>query len=89
LDLPIDDFNADMAVNAASPFASVVEAVKGFKELKTNGELGKSGATFIFTGNMLNDSAGPNFMTFGMGKSAAAFLIKSLALVDYVDEPFK
>lgn len=88
---PVDvqGFNADMHVNATTPFTSAMEAIKGFEELKSNGKLGPEGATFIFTGNILNDTAAPGFLAFAMQKAASAVMIKNLALVEYKDEPFK
>lgn len=78
---------SDMNVNAVSPWAAAHEAIKCFDNLGS--QLESSGGTFIFTGNLLNVSVGPGFLTFGMGKSAAAHLIKHLALVAYPDKPYK
>jgi hypothetical protein len=83
----VDDFIKDMHVNTTSVWASAREAIKGFESLGS--ELGKEGGTFIFTGNILNDTAAPGFMNFAMGKSAAAIMIKDLALAEYLDKPYK
>ena len=88
LDTPINDMIDYMQVNAVSPWAVAGEAIKGFNELGAEG-LGKEGATFIFTGNMLNDTVAPNFVPNGMGKSATAHFIKHLALIAYQDKPYK
>ena len=85
----IDELSADFNVNGVSVYAAAAEAVKGFEELKSKGELGSGGGTFIFTGNILNDTVSPSFVTFGMSKGAGALLIKSLALVSYKDLPYK
>lgn len=88
LDTPIADMTDYMQVNAVSPWAVAGEAIKGFTDLGPDG-LGKQGATFIFTGNMLNDSVAPHFVPNGMGKSATAHFIKNLALISYQDKPWK
>lgn len=77
-----------MNVNATSPWVSAGESVKCFEELGTDG-LGSAGGTFIFTGNLFNVTVAPGFLTFGMGKTAAAHLIQYLALAAYPDKPYK
>lgn len=84
---PLDIFTHDMHVNATSAWAAARETVKGFEALGS--KLGKEGGTFIFTGNILNDTAAPGFMTFAMGKSASAIMIKNLAMSNYADKPYK
>jgi hypothetical protein len=88
LDGPIDEFQADMNVNATSAWVAAGETVKCFEDLGLDA-LGATGGTFIFTGNMLNLSAAPGFLTFAMGKSAAAHLIQHLALVACPGKPYK
>lgn len=85
---PINEFQYDMNVNATSVWVAAGEAVKCFEALGTDG-LGAEGGTFIFTGNILTTTVAPGFVTFGMGKSAAAHLIQHLALVAYPDKPYK
>jgi len=85
---PIDEFQADMDVNATSVWVAAGETVKCFEDLGLDA-LGTTGGTFIFTGNLLNLAAAPGFLTFGMGKSAAAHLIQHLALVAYPGKPYK
>lgn len=80
---------ADMAINTTSAFAAAHAATDAFAALHNSNDLGHQGGTFIFTGNMLNDTVGPGFMPFGMGKAAAAHMIQHLALVAYKGQPFK
>ncbi|CRG91251.1 hypothetical protein PISL3812_08299 [Talaromyces islandicus] len=85
----LDDFSHDMHVNATSGWISARESVQGFEDLDSEGKLGPDGGTFIFTGNMLNDTVCPGFLPFGMGKTAAAHLVKYLALLAYPGKPYK
>lgn len=78
-----------MAVNAITAFAAAHASIDAFRALASTKALGPEGATFIFTGNFLNDTAVPGLLSFGMGKSAAAHMIKNLALVSFIGEPFK
>jgi hypothetical protein len=87
---PLNVFSEDMNVNATSVWASARESVQCFEDLSSEkGGLGTEGATFIFTGNMLNDTVSPGFLPFGMGKTAAAHLVKYLALIAYPGKPYK
>jgi hypothetical protein len=70
-----------MDVNSTSAYAAAQEAVKGFSQTGT-------GSTFIFTGNKLNVLGRPEVLVFGMGKSAAAHLIRSASLA-YGDQGYK
>lgn len=79
----IEDINHEFAVNAISPLFSAQEAVKGFKQLSSS-----SSRTFIMTGNALNVIANPPVLPFGMGKNAAAHMIKS-ASIAYAPSGFK
>jgi NAD(P)-dependent dehydrogenase (short-subunit alcohol dehydrogenase family) len=79
----IEDFNHEMAVNATTPFFAAQEAVKGFRQLTDT-----ASRTFIFTGNKLNVSARPGVLVFGMGKSAAAHLVRA-ASIAYEQQGFK
>ncbi|KAH8700250.1 putative short-chain dehydrogenases/reductase [Talaromyces proteolyticus] len=85
---PIDQFHSSMNVNTTSPWVAAGESVKGFEDLGTEG-LGAEGGTFIYTGNILNITVSPGFSTFGMGKIATSHLIQHLALVSYLDKPYK
>lgn len=83
-------FTDGMHVNATSVWASARESVQCFEDLSTKAEgLGKEGATFIFTGNLFNDTVSPGFLPFGMGKSATAHLVQYLALIAYSEKPYK
>ena len=77
-----------MNVNAISPWVTVRESVRCFQDLGLDG-LGAEGGTFILTGNLLNVAVARGFLSFGMGKSAGAHLIKYLALVGYPGKPYK
>ncbi|KAJ8110163.1 hypothetical protein ONZ43_g5945 [Nemania bipapillata] len=81
-------FQKRMNVNTLSPTVVADEAVKGFLELESQGKLGPSGATFMFTGNALNDKTLPGFFSLGIGKSAAAYMVEFLALHAHNDKPF-
>ncbi|KAI0388750.1 hypothetical protein F5Y17DRAFT_180882 [Xylariaceae sp. FL0594] len=66
-------------VNTVSPVVAADEAIKGFLKLEAEGKLGPEGATYLFTGNALNEKAIPGMLTLGLGKSAAARAVESLA----------
>ncbi|KAI1494072.1 putative short chain type dehydrogenase [Biscogniauxia mediterranea] len=88
-DSDLDQFRETLNPNVTSPYVTAREAVKGFEKLSDAGELGPAGGTFIFTGNLLNESAVPTLLTFGIGKTAAAHLVKHLALAAYEGKPYK
>lgn len=73
----------ELAVNIIAPLIAAQEAIKGFKKLPSS-----VSKTFIVTGNMLNVSAKPDSMTYGMGKSALAHMIR-VAAVGYAGQGFK
>ncbi|KAI0885903.1 NAD(P)-binding protein [Annulohypoxylon maeteangense] len=87
-ELGLEDFQAGLNVNTTTPFIAAREAVKGFEKLGPS-QLGPAGGTFIFTGNMLNISAIPGLMAFGMQKNATANMIRHLALAAYNGKPYK
>ena len=62
-----------MSVNSTSVFFSAKEAIKLWTQTGTKG-------TFLFTGNKLNVASLPSWTVFGMGKSAAASMIRGAAL---------
>ncbi|KAI0599270.1 putative short chain type dehydrogenase [Biscogniauxia sp. FL1348] len=89
-------FNSDLNqlqdtlnLNTVSAYFAAREAVKGFEKLGSSEELGPQGGTFIFTGNLLNDTAVATLFTFGMAKSATAHMVQHLALVAYEGKPYK
>ncbi|KAI1140154.1 NAD(P)-binding protein [Hypoxylon sp. FL0543] len=86
--IDLDNLQNKLKVNTLSPYIAAREAVKGFEKLGPSG-LGPAGGTFAFTGNILNITAAPGFLAFGMQKSASAHLIQNLALAAYVDKPYK
>lgn len=81
--MSLDDVNNEFAINALSPLFAAKEAVKGFKQLGSS-----ASRTFIMTGNMLNVVANPPVLVFGMGKSAAAHMIKAASMA-YERQGFK
>ncbi|KAI1441552.1 NAD(P)-binding protein [Annulohypoxylon stygium] len=84
----LESFESGMRVNTTSPFIAAGEAVKCFEKLGP-AQLGATGGTFIFTGNILNVTAVPGLMAFGMQKGATANMIKHLAVSIYNDKPYK
>lgn len=70
-----------MEINATSVYAAAKEAVAAFSNTG-------QGSTFIFTGNKLNVAGIKHSLVFGMGKSAAAHLIRAGA-VSFQDEGYK
>lgn len=78
-----------MAINITSAFAAAHATTDAFNALQKSNNLGPQGGTFIYTGNLFNDTVAPGFMPFGMGKAAAAHMIQHLALVAYKGQPFK
>jgi hypothetical protein len=79
-----------MNVNATSTWVCARESVQCFEDLSSEKQLdAEGGGTFIFTGNMLNDTVGPGLLPFGMGKTATAHLVKYLALIAYPGKPYK
>ncbi|KAI1505801.1 putative short chain type dehydrogenase [Biscogniauxia marginata] len=87
-DSELDQFQDLLNVNVTSVYITAREAVKGFEKLGAEG-LGPQGGTFIFTGNLLNGTAVPGLLSFGIGKSASAHLIQHLALAAYPGKPYK
>ncbi|KAI1778632.1 NAD(P)-binding protein [Hypoxylon cercidicola] len=84
----IGEFQKYLNINTISAYIAAREAVKGFDKLGPSG-LGASGATFIFTGNLLNIGTMPGYMAFGMAKSAVSHMIQHLALTTLADKPYK
>ncbi|KAI1370512.1 NAD(P)-binding protein [Hypoxylon crocopeplum] len=84
----IETLQKNSNVNTISPYLAAREAVKCFEKLGSSG-LGPSGATFIFTGNLLNQSVIAGLMPFGMGKTTTAYMIQHLALAAYDGKPYK
>lgn len=78
-----------MNVNSISPSVAADEAVKGFLELESQGKLGPGGATYMFTGNALNEKPLRGFFTLGIGKVTAAYMVEYLARHGHNDKPFR
>ncbi|TGJ79905.1 hypothetical protein E0Z10_g8851 [Xylaria hypoxylon] len=83
-----EGFQKRLNVNAVSPTIAANEAVKGFLELESQGKLGSGGATYIFTGNVLNEKPLPGFFTLGIGKVTTAYAVEYLATQGYKEKPF-
>ncbi|KAI0966641.1 hypothetical protein F4678DRAFT_269249 [Xylaria arbuscula] len=84
----VENFQQGTNVNVVSPAVAAHEASKGFLELESQGKLGPGGATFLFTGNALNDKPIYGIFTLGIGKTATAGTIEYLARTAYNDKPF-
>lgn len=72
--LSVKAFTDALNINTVSLFA----AAKAAHALKKD-------VTFIYTGNVLNRTVLPGFLTLGVGKSASAHIIQSLAAEYKVD----
>ncbi|KAI0096012.1 hypothetical protein GGR51DRAFT_544533 [Nemania sp. FL0031] len=83
-----EGFQKRMNVNALSPSVAADEAVKGFLDLESQGKLGPAGATYMFTGNALNEKPLRGFFSLGIGKATAAYMVEYLALHAHNDKPF-
>ncbi|KAK5165785.1 uncharacterized protein LTR77_008708 [Saxophila tyrrhenica] len=83
LDLPLEAFNRDIAVNTASVLVAAQNAVEGFKKLPKG-----TAGTFIFTGNFLNVKTMPFLVSGGIGKAATAHLLQ-VASQAYAPQGFR
>jgi hypothetical protein len=81
--ISVEAFKNDMNLTSTNAFLAAQQAVQGFAELPA--ELSK---TFLFTGNILNVSTLPGFITQGAAKSAAAHMMMAAAAA-YADRGFK
>ncbi|RDW81860.1 hypothetical protein BP6252_02972 [Coleophoma cylindrospora] len=81
--IPLAGFNRDMAINTASAFVAAQQAVLGFAELPAH-----AARSFFFTGNILNTTILPSFMSAGAGKSASAHMMMAAAAA-YKDRGYK
>ncbi|KAK9427512.1 hypothetical protein V1505DRAFT_317466 [Lipomyces doorenjongii] len=64
----------DTTINIYSAFVAAQQAVSGFAQLPAS-----AARTFIYTGNVLNVSILPRFLSAGIGKSGAAHMIWAAA----------
>ena len=83
LELSLESFNKDIAVNTSSVLVAARKSVQGFEQLPS--QIPK---TFIYTGNFLNKEIMPFLMSAGMGKSASAHLI-SVASKSYAPKGYR
>lgn len=83
LALSLADLSRDTTVNIYSAFVAAQQAVSGFAQLPTS-----AARTFIYTGNVLNVSVLPRFLSQGIGKSGAAHMIWAAADA-YKDRGYK
>lgn len=74
LALSLADLSRDTTVNIYSAFVAAQQAVSRFAQLPTS-----AARTFIYTGNVLNVSVLPRFLSQGIGKSGAAHMIWAAA----------
>ncbi|KAG9187879.1 hypothetical protein G6011_05750 [Alternaria panax] len=87
LSVPAEQFTQDLNVNTVSPYIAAMEAVKAWETMEKtetrgggdgddddNNEKKKTKKTFIYTGNLLNQTIMPvpSLLTLGVGKSASA-----------------
>ncbi|KFY79250.1 hypothetical protein V499_01727 [Pseudogymnoascus sp. VKM F-103] len=81
--LPLADLNKDLAINITSAFVAAQQAAACFSQLPAS-----AARTFIYTGNILNVSILPGFLSQGLGKSAGAHMIWA-ASAAYKERGFK
>ena len=81
--LELKDLENDTAVNIFSAFVAAQQAIRGFAQLPPS-----ASRTFIYTGNILNVTTLPKFLSQGIGKSGAAHMIWT-ASEAYRDRGFK
>lgn len=83
LKLSATDLQADTVVNVGSALVAAQQAIAGWAELPAS--VSKS---FVYTGNFLNFEIMPALLANGIGKSAAAHLIK-VASAAYADKGYQ
>ena len=83
LSVPLASFTHDLNVNVTSAFAAAQQATVVFEKLPDSAP-----KTFIFTGNIMNETIITRFLDLGVGKSATAHIIKAAAAA-YADQGFK
>lgn len=81
--LSLADLSHDTTINIYSAFVAAQQAVLGFAQLPVS-----AARAFICTGNVLNVSILPRFLSQGIGKSGAAHLIWAAADA-YKDRGYK
>jgi NAD(P)-dependent dehydrogenase (short-subunit alcohol dehydrogenase family) len=85
LSLPVDRFVADINVNTVSPYVAAQQAILGWETLPK-----ETKKTFIYTGNILNQTVlpVPIMLTLGAGKAASAYWI-GLADAAYAEKGYR
>lgn len=83
LSIPLDDFSRDLHVNTTSAFIAAQQAALSFDRLPDHWS-----KTFIYTGNILNETTIASLLDGGVGKSATAHIIRSAAAA-YSNKGFK
>ncbi|CAJ2502983.1 Uu.00g103770.m01.CDS01 [Anthostomella pinea] len=81
--ISLADFSTDTNINIHSAFVAAQQAVSGFAQLPAS-----AARTFIYTGNVLNVAIIPQFLSAGVGKSGAAYMIWQ-ASAAYKDRGYK
>ncbi|KAF2431635.1 NAD(P)-binding protein [Tothia fuscella] len=84
--VPLSAFDRDMHINTTSAFVAAQQAVLGFAQLPPSHD--DAAKTFLFTGNILNITSLPSFISQGAGKSASAHIIMAAASA-YKDRGYK
>jgi NAD(P)-dependent dehydrogenase (short-subunit alcohol dehydrogenase family) len=90
LSVSVEQFGKDLNVNTVSAYAAAQEAVKGWDSMAGQQHAAVGKKTFIYTGNMLNQTVAPVplFLTLGVGKSASAHWV-GLADALYRDKGYR
>lgn len=72
LSIPAAAFTSDLNVNVVSPYVAAQEAIKGWATLPA-----QTKKTFIYTGNILNETVlpVPMMLNLGVGKAASAYWV--------------
>jgi len=79
--MPTDIFTKELTINTISAFVAMKEAVVSFKTLPKS-----VSKTFLYTGNILNLLAIPQFLSLGVGKSATSHLLDaSMKVSEYTE----
>jgi hypothetical protein len=83
LSIPLADFTRDLHVSTTSAFVAAQQAALSFERLPDH-----RSKTFIYTGNILNETIIAGLLDGGVGKSATAHIIRSAAAA-YSNKGFK
>jgi hypothetical protein len=83
LSLPLENFSRDFTINTTSAFVAAQQAVLAWEQLPES-----ASKTFIYTGNITNEKPLAPLLDLGVGKSATAHIIQSVA-ASYKDKGFK